>query len=97
MFIISFISSLKFINVVFGGAKPEACPDLTFLKIISASVAAAVLTINSIKTLLANGFNDKPVFINGPRTLAKYYTIDFTFECLKILYEMINYLTKLYY
>ena len=83
MFIISFISSFKFINVVFGGAKPEACPDLTFFKGFFASVAAAVVNINSIKTLLASGYNKlflngKPVFINGPRTLARYSTIDFT-------------------
>ena len=54
MFMISFVSSFKFINV-FGGAKPKACPDLTLFKRISASVAAAVVNINSIKTLLANG------------------------------------------
>ena len=32
IFIISFIPSFKFINVVVGGAMPEGCPDLKFFK-----------------------------------------------------------------
>ena len=54
IFIISFIPPFKFINVVGGGAMPEGCPDLTFLKWISLSVTAAAVNNNSIKILLAN-------------------------------------------
>ena len=65
---ISFISSLEIINVVMSD------PDI-FLW-IAASVAAAAVNPNGIKTLLANGLSkfsikSNPVFSNGPESLPK--------------------------
>ena len=65
----SFISSFEIINV--------AVPDPNIFLLVAASVAdAAVVNLNDIKALLANGLSTffikgNPVFSNGPKSLPK--------------------------
>ena len=69
VFMISFISSFKIINIVM----PD--PNI-FLKIATSVADVAAVNPNDIRTLLANGFNTffikyGPVFSNGPKSLPK--------------------------
>ena len=70
IFIISFISSLKIINVV-------VLADLNIFLWIAASVADAdAVNLNGIKMLLPNGLSKfpikgNPVFNNGPKSLSR--------------------------
>ena len=72
-----FISPLEIINIGLCEAKSKGRPDPNILLWIAASVAAAAaVSGNGIKTLLANGlskfFNKgNPVFSNGPKSLPK--------------------------
>ena len=65
-----FISSLEIIDVVI--------LDTSITLWIAASVSAAAIYSDGVKTLLANGFNaffikSKPVFSNGHKSLPKYH------------------------
>ena len=71
------ISSFEIINVVVREAKSEGrVPDPNTFLWIAASVAAAAVNYNGIKTLLANGLGTlfikgNPVLSNGPKSISK--------------------------
>ena len=96
IFMISFISSFEVINVVI--------PDPNnFLRIAGSVADAASVNPTRIKTLLAYGLSTffikgNPVFSNGPKSLLRILLIVlfYAIEFLRILYQLMNYLQKLY-
>ena len=88
---ISFISSLEIIAVVWHKAKSEGRPGPNIFLWKAASVAdVAAVNPDCIKTLLANGLSTfpikgNPIFSNGPKRLQREILLIVLFHAIEFL------------